>query len=75
VVVKPAFAETCTRYDAAPVEAFHVSVGFVATPVVPFGGEANTGAGGIEGAEPAVVKLRIVEYALVPPLYAALTRQ
>jgi len=47
--------ETWTPYEVAPVDAFHTSVGVVATPVAPLAGEDNTGA---EGAAVAwVVKL------------------
>ena len=56
------------------MDVFHVSIGFEGTPVAPLTGEANTGgAGGGGGA--AVVKLHVVEYALVPLVFEALTRQ
>jgi hypothetical protein len=75
VVANPVSADTWTRYDEAPAEAFHVSVGFVATPVAPLAGLANTGAAGMGGGAAAVVKLHGDEYALVPPPLLALTRQ
>lgn len=56
------------------MDVFHVSVGFVGTPVAVLAGEASTGgAGGGGGA--AVVKLHVVEYALVPLVFEALTCQ
>jgi hypothetical protein len=54
------------------VEAFHDTVGLVETPVAPFEGDDSVGA---DGAATMVVKLRAVEYALVPPAFVALTRQ
>ena len=51
-----------------------MKVGFVATPVAPFAGNAKAGATG-GGGGAAVVKLHVVEYALVPPLFDALTCQ
>jgi hypothetical protein len=74
VVVNPETVDTCTRYEVAPADAFHVSVGFVATPVVPFVGVANTGGAGGEGGTD-VVKLNTAENALGPPLFVALTCQ
>lgn len=66
--------ETWIRYDVAPPEAPHESVGLADTFVAPLTGEANTGAGG--GAGPvAVVKLRVADQALVPPALVAFTRQ
>ena len=73
VVEKDELAETCNPYEVAPVEAFQLKVGFVATPVAPFAGEARVGAAGGEGA---VVKLRTGEdQSLVPPVFFAFTRQ
>jgi hypothetical protein len=71
VVEKSALAETCTRYDVAPVEAFQVSVGFAETPVALFAGEESVGAAGGE----AVVKLHTLDQALVPAAFVAFTRQ
>jgi hypothetical protein len=73
VVPNAGSVDTCRWYDVAPVEAFHVSVGFVATPVVPLAGVAS--AGGEGGGRAAVVKFQAAEYALVPPVFAALTCQ
>jgi hypothetical protein len=71
--VNAELVETCTRYDVAPVEAFHVNVTFVATPVAPLAGVDNTGAVGGNGT--AVVKFHVLEKALVPALFVAFTRQ
>ena len=48
-----------------------------ATLVAAFAGELRTGTGGPAGGDgvEAVVKLRAVEYALVPPAFVAFTRQ
>lgn len=54
------------------MEAFQLSVGVIDTPIVPLEGDESIGE---EGAAPLVVKLQVVEYALVPPVFAALTRQ
>ena len=67
--------DTCSLYEVAPVEALQLIVGFVATPVVPFAGEASTGAGGMTGAEADVVKLQTDDHALEPAVLLALTRQ
>jgi hypothetical protein len=72
VIANPVSADTWTRYDEAPAEAFHVSVGFDATPVAPFAGVARTGAAG-GGAS--VVKFDAAQYALVPELFVAFTCQ
>jgi len=58
VVEKPALVETCSRYDAAPVEALQLKAGFVGTPVAAFDGEASVGAA---GAATIVVKLHELE--------------
>jgi hypothetical protein len=74
VVEKLELVETCTPYEVAPLAAFQLSVGFVETLVAPFDGEVSVGAdGGLTVA--LVVKLQTVEYALVPPVFVALTRQ
>ena len=39
-------------YEAAPLEAFHESVGLVDTPVAPFAGELSVGAAGGGGGGP-----------------------
>ena len=67
--------ESWSRYEVAPDDAFHVIVGFVAAPVVPFAGDARTGAAGMPGADGVVVKLETLDHALVPPEFVAFTRQ
>jgi hypothetical protein len=54
------------------VEAFQLSVGVIDPPIVPLKGDESVGE---EGAAPLVVKLQALEYALVPLLFVALTRQ
>jgi hypothetical protein len=61
--------ETCTPYDAAPETAFHVKLGVVDTPVAESTGDATLGVPTI------VVNVDVVEKALVPPAFAALTLQ
>jgi hypothetical protein len=74
VVTNIGSVESCKWYDAAPVDAFQVSVGLGATPVAPFAGVDNAGtAGGDVGV--IVVKLQEAEYALGPAALVALTRQ
>jgi hypothetical protein len=46
VVANAESTDTWRWYDVAPADAFHVSVGFVATPVVPLAGLASTGTEG-----------------------------
>jgi hypothetical protein len=71
VVANVELVDTWSRYDVAPVDAFHVKVGFVATPVAPLAGVARTGgAGGV-----AVVKLNAPENELGTPPLEALTCQ
>jgi hypothetical protein len=60
------------RYVAAPAEAFQDSVNVVAWFVEPLAGDARMGADGAGGI---VVKLHVLEYALVPPLFFAVTCQ
>jgi hypothetical protein len=67
--------ESCIRYEAAPVEAFQLRAGFVATPVAPVTGDARTGAAGATGVAASVVKLDALDQPLVPALLVALTRQ
>jgi hypothetical protein len=71
--------DTCTRYDVAPVEAFHVNVGEVETPVANCAGEVNTGTAGTEPVPEStavpVVKLKMVEYAPRPATFEPRTRQ
>ena len=71
VVANVAPADTCSRYDVAPEEAFHVSVGLSPKPVDPSFGLASTGGAGTAP----VVKLETLEYPLVPMAFVALTRQ
>ena len=60
-------------YEVAPLDAFHVKVGFLGTPVAPSIGELRVG---IEGGLPtAVVKLKVPDHALVPPVLVAFTLQ
>jgi hypothetical protein len=54
VVVKVKVVDTCTRYDAAPLEAFQISVGLVDTPFALLNGEICIGT---DGGAIAVVKL------------------
>jgi hypothetical protein len=72
---KAELVESCIRYEAAPVEAFQLRVGVVATPVAPFTGEARTGAAGATGAVAVVVKLDVPDHPLVPPAFVAFTCQ
>ena len=71
---KVGLVETCRWYEVAPDEAFQASVGVVETLVEPLAGDDSTGASGGD-TPPAVVNLQRVEYALVPPLFVALTCQ
>jgi hypothetical protein len=73
VVVKLELVDTCSWYEVAPVEAFQLSVGVIETPVALFDGERRVGAGGLP--PELVVKLQMLEYALVPLAFVALTRQ
>jgi hypothetical protein len=75
IVEKLGSADTWSWYERAPAVAFHVKVGFVETPVVPFAGEASVGA--VKGAWgiSVVVKLQTSEYRLVPAAFVAFTRQ
>ena len=59
VVANDGSVETCTAYDVAPVDAFHVNVGFVATPVAPLAGVANTGGAGGGGGAPSGVFISV----------------
>ena len=63
---------TCSLYVDTPAEAFHVRVGLIDMPVAPSEGVASVGTA---GAATIVVKLRYVEYALVPAVFVAYTRQ
>ena len=72
-VEKLEFVETCTVYEVAPLEAFHVRVGVLDTLVAPLMGELSDGAAG--GLPAAVVKLHVVDQALVPPAFVAFTLQ
>jgi hypothetical protein len=47
VAGKDESVETCNPYEVAPVEAFQVNVGLVATPVAPFAGETRVGGAGV----------------------------
>jgi hypothetical protein len=60
IVVKLEEVETWSPYEAAPLEAFQVSVGLVEIPVAAFDGEESVGAGGGLTAV-AVVKLHVPE--------------
>ena len=71
--MKPGSVETCTLYEVAPLGAFHVKVGFFETFVVPLNGELRIGAAGELPA--AVVKLKLADQALVPPVLVAFTLQ
>jgi hypothetical protein len=63
------FVETCTRYDVAPLTAFHNSVELVGVSVAPFGGDTSV------GVARTVVKLHTLDQSLVPPELVAFTRQ
>jgi len=65
VVEKLEFVDTWSWYELAPLEAFQVSVGFVATPVAPFAGEESVGATGGFTA-PADTKRISSKYHVVP---------
>jgi hypothetical protein len=69
------YLETWTRYEVAPVEAFHVRVGVRNTFCALFAGEINVGADGALPLDAAVVKLQTVDQALVPAELVAFTRQ
>ena len=64
--------DTCNRYDVAPVEAFQLNVRVTGCAVAPLLGDESVGVAGGVGR---VVKLQALEYALVPLLFLALTRQ
>ena len=67
VVANADVVEIWMRYEEAPVAAFHWSVGLVETPVAPFRGKYNAGAGGgDEGGGAVVVKLQDADHGLVP---------
>jgi len=68
-----ALCDTCNRYVVAPLEAFHVNVGFGDTPVAPLAGDTCDGANG--GAVEPVVKLQTLDQELVPPVFVTLMRQ
>ena len=72
-VANPGSVETCTVYEVAPLEAFHVRVGVLDTLVAPLIGELSVGAAG--GLPAAVVKLHVLDQALVPPAFVAFTLQ
>jgi hypothetical protein len=72
VVANAALVETCIRYDVALFAAFQLNAGVVETPAVVLVGEINVG---IAGAATTVVKLHTLDHPLVPPTFAALTRQ
>ena len=65
--------QTWTVYETAPDDGFHVSVGFVMPVVVPSAGEDSTGAAGTVNV--GVTKDHVPDQALVPPAFAAFTRQ
>jgi hypothetical protein len=69
---KSDIVDTLTVCDDAPNDAFQLNVGVTLTPVAPSAGDASVGA---DGAETTVVKLLLVENALVPPSFVALTLQ
>jgi hypothetical protein len=75
VVKKLALVETCSWYDIAPLTAFHDRLGFIGMLVVPFAGESSVGARNGASGVSVVVKLQIAEGTLVPPVFAAVTRQ
>ena len=72
VELKPELVETCIRYDVAPLDAFHESVGLVDTPVAPFAGVLKVGAC---GACSWARKCHTVDQLLVPAEFVAFTRQ
>lgn len=72
VVVKPVDVDTRTLYDVAPVTVFQLRVGKIATPVLPFEGDASVGAPGIATI---VVKLQTLDHALVSPVFVAFASQ
>ena len=72
-VAKPGSVETCTLYEVAPLEAFQVKVGLLETFVVPLTGELRVGANGVLPA--VVVKLKLPDHELVPPVLVAFTLQ
>ena len=61
-----------SRYEAAPVDVFQLSVGVIETPVALSAGETSAGA---NGGAMTVVNCRDVEYELVPLTFVALTLQ
>ena len=71
ILEKFELVDTCIRYEAAPVEANHSSIGVTETPVAPSAGDSKAGAA---GARRMVVKVRTVDHALVPPAFLAFTR-
>jgi hypothetical protein len=66
-------AETCKRYEVAPLEAFQLSVGVRDTSVAPLAGATNVGAAGAGGGS--AVNDHRADQALVPPAFLAFTRQ
>lgn len=72
VVANPLLVETCRRYVVAPVEAFQLNVGLVEISVAASAGADKIGVG---GGLMMVVKLRTIEYGLVPEIFLAFTRQ
>jgi hypothetical protein len=74
MVVNDELVESWSRYDVAPLEAFHDSVKVVAWFVEPVAGEARTGAAGGVGVLAAVWNERIEERC-VPPEFWPATRK
>lgn len=63
---------TCTLYDTARDEGFHIKVGVVETLLAVCIGHTSVGAG---GASTIVEKLHAADHPLVPPAFVAFTRQ
>ena len=70
--VKPELVESWTAYDAAPVEAFQLTVTEVPCPFEPLAGRERIGAAGIGGM---VVKDQTLDHALEPLEFTARTFQ
>ena len=65
--------QTWTVYETAPDDGFHVSVGFVMLVVDPSAGDSSTGAAGTVNV--GVANDHVPDQELVPPAFAAFTRQ
>jgi hypothetical protein len=72
VEANPESVETCSRYEAARLDEYQLSVGLVDTPVEPLGGDRSVGT---EGAEITVAKFHAFDQSLVPIAFVAFTLQ